>query len=256
MIRSKIMILGRKVFIFLEDELRTLLKTIAYTVCVLLNLNPASGLTGSMIRSEIVKELKLHNFSASPSIDTARQFPRCQSPLRIESIFGSWKTVQISCPSSDWKIAVRTNINRDTETFKKTTHEYQRQKKTIVALHTSMNRGEVIKESHLTYIKTQKNIGGGIFFDKAQLIGRTLKRPLSVGTIIRARHLNLSWVIEKNQIVTIEHQVGGIVINAKGIAQESGQVGERIWVNNFNSGKKVLCWIKNDNKVTTNAKVY
>ena len=88
------------------------------------------------------------------------------------------------------------------------------------------------------------------------MIGRNLKRSLSVGTIIKTRHLNPNWIIEKNQLVTIEHKVGGIVINAKGIAQEPGQLGQKIWVNNFNSGKKVLCWIKNDKKVTTNAKVY
>ena len=60
----------------------------------------------------------------------------------------------------------------------------------------------------------------------------------------------------QNQIVTIEHKVGSIIINAQGIAQEPGQLGQKIWVSNFNSGKKVLCWIKNDKKVTTNAKVY
>ena len=57
-------------------------------------------------------------------------------------------------------------------------------------------------------------------------------------------------------MVTIEHQIGTIIINAKGVAQEPGQFGQRIWVNNFNSGKKVLCWVENDKKVTTNAKVY
>jgi flagella basal body P-ring formation protein FlgA len=77
-----------------------------------------------------------------------------------------------------------------------------------------------------------------------------------VGSIVRARHLTPDWIITKNQIVTIEHKVGSLVINAQGVAQESGQIGQKIWVNNFNSGKKVLCWIKNDKKVTTNAKVY
>ena len=72
---------------------------------------------------------------------------------------------------------------------------------------------------------------------------------------IHAFH-RLYWIIDKNQIVTIEHQVGNILINTQGIAQEPGQLGEKIWVSNVNSGKKVLCWIKNDKKVSTNPKIY
>ena len=126
----------------------------------------------------------------------------------------------------------------------------------VVALNMSLDKGEVIREEHLSLHKSSKKVAGGIFYEKNQLIGRTLKRALSVGTIIKARHLTPSWIIEKDQLVTIEHQVGSIMITAQGIAQESGQLGQRIWVNNFNSGKKVLCWIKNDKKVTTNAKIY
>ena len=247
---------GCKVFIFSEDKLRSLVTAVIYTICLLFNFNPANGLTGLTIHQEIVKELKLYNLDASPSIDKTRQFPSCSSPLSIKSIFGSWKTVQISCPDTVWKIAIRTNINKVATDFKRAKNEDEAQQKMIVALSSSMDRGEVIRENNLTYLKTKRNVGGGIFYNKAHLIGRTLKRPLSFGTIVRARHLNPSWVIEKNQLVTIEHQVGGIIINVKGIAQESGQLGQRIWVNNFNSGKKVLCWIKNDNKVTTNAKTY
>ena len=215
----------------------------------------ANALSGSMIHDEIVNELKDQNLTGSPAIALARTFPACPEPISIKSKFGSWKTVEISCPKTNWKIAVRTNITATTDTNINSVKVVSDQK-LFVILKTSLNRGEVIENDHLTFSKSKKNIGGGVFYEKKYLIGRTLKKALSVGTIIKARHLNPDWIIKKDQVVTIEHKVGTIQINAKGIAQESGQIGQRILVNNMNSGKKVLCWIENDKKVTTTAKLY
>ena len=126
----------------------------------------------------------------------------------------------------------------------------------LVVLKTSLNKGDLIDAKHLEYSPKKNKSGGGVFHEKEFLNGRRLKTALSVGTIIRARHLTPDWVIEKDQVVTIEHKVGNIVINAQGIAQQSGQLGEKIWVNNFNSGKKILCWVKNNKKVSTSPKIY
>ena len=216
----------------------------------------ATALSGSVISEKIIEKLNSYDLEANPSIDHARQFPNCEKQLSIQGIFGSWKTVQISCPDTNWKIAVRTNINKGKYVVTESNHKKNSAPKFIIALNTSLNKGDIIDDSHLIYIETEKNIGGGVFHKKDHLIGRNLKRGLSVGTIIKSRHLKPNWIIKKNQIVTIEHKVGNIIINAQGIAQEPGQLGQKIWVNNFNSGKKVLCWIKNDKKVMTNAKVY
>ena len=203
-----------------------------------------------------MEQLAKKNLHANPSISMVRHFPICPSRVNINKIFGSWKTVSISCPDTSWKLVVRTNINKNLSVMKKNEKQFITKTNMIVALNTSLNKGDILKDVHLTQFESTKNVGGGVFYEKDQLKGRTLKRSLSVGTIIRARHLNPDWIILKDQIVTIEHQVGSIIINAQGIAQEAGQKGQRIWVNNFNSGKKVLCWIIDDKKVTTNAKVY
>ena len=179
-------------------------KVLIFTALFLLlfsTVAPANPLTGEIVYFQIIEYLKKYNQQSNPAIDKARQFPSCQSNLKIRSIFGSWKTVEIRCPD-------------------------------------------------------KKNISGGVFYKETDVVGRTLKQQLSVGSILRARHLSPNWIITKEQIVMIEHQVGNILINAQGVAQEPGRLGQRIWVTNVNSGKKVLCWIKNDKKVTTNAKIY
>ena len=228
------------------------------SICFILSstISVANTLTGEMIYNQIVEQLTKKNLHANPSISMVRHFPICPSRVSINKIFGSWKTVSISCPDTNWKLVVRTNINNKLSVMQKNETKYVAKTNMIVALKTSLNKGDILKDVHLTQFESTKNVGGGVFYEKDQLKGRTLKRSLSVGTIIRARHLNPDWIILKDQIVTIEHQVGSIIINAQGIAQEAGQKGQRIWVNNFNSGKKVLCWIKDNKKVTTNAKVY
>jgi flagella basal body P-ring formation protein FlgA len=228
------------------------------SVCFALSstISVANTLTGEMIYNRIVEQLAKKNLPANPSISMVRHFPTCPSLVTVNKIFGSWKTVSISCPDTNWKLAVRTNVNKNLSVMKKNEKQFIAHPNMLIALNTSLNKGDILKDVHLTQFKSTKNVGGGVFYKKDQLKGRTLKRSLSVGTILRARHLNPDWIIQKDQIVTIEHQVGSIIINAQGIAQEAGQKGQRIWVNNFNSGKKVLCWVKDDKKVTTNAKVY
>ena len=230
---------------------------IIFTLSIILpTVSLGNVLSGSMIYDQIVKKLEHQNLVSSPAINQARIFPACSSPVSIKSIFGSWKTVEVSCPNTNWTIKVRTNISKTEHIVSQIEHNDKSQTNLIVALKTSLNAGDVIEEEHISYLKTKKTIGGGIFYKKNQVVGRSLKRALSVGTVVRARHLEPNWIIKKNQIVTIEHKVGNILISARGIAQESGQIGQKIYVNNFNSGKKVLCRIKNDKKVTTNAKVY
>ena len=233
------------------------LKTMAFTASFLFTtVTFGNTLTGAIVYDQIVHELKQENIKSDPAIDTARQFPSCPSGLLINSIFGSWKTVEIRCPDNDWKLAVRTNAHENLQLLRQRDQKNDNKKKFVISLKTSLSKGDIIKNVHLTYLKTKKNVAGGVFYVEDDVVGRTLKQQLSVGSIVRARHLTPNWAITKNQKVMIEHKVGNIIINAQGVAQESGQIGQQIWVNNFNSGKEVLCWVKNDKKVTTNAKLY
>ncbi|MDG2474189.1 MAG: flagella basal body P-ring formation protein FlgA, partial [Paracoccaceae bacterium] len=161
----------------------------------------ANAFNGALIHDLIVEKLNSHNLNARPAIDKARKFPSCPNQISVKSIFGSWKTVQVSCPETNWKIAVRTNIMQTKFTLNESVKGDKKSLKSYIALRASLNKGEVIEDSHLKYYASKKNIGGGVFYEKNHLIGRTLKRALSVGTIIRARHLNPNWVIEKGQLV-------------------------------------------------------
>lgn len=235
------------------------LKTSVLTFLALLlfsTVSFANVITGKTIYDEIVQHLDGYNLKSEPAINNARLFPSCPSDISIKSVFGSFKTVEISCPNTDWRLVVRTNAKGILNSLQGQAQKEHQAQKFIVVLSTSLNKGDILKIENLTYLESKKAVAGGVFYNQAEVVGRSLKQQLSVGSIVRARHLIPDWIITKDQIVIIEHRVGNIIINAQGVAQEPGQMGQRIWVNNFNTGKKVLCWIENDKKVTTNAKIY
>ena len=71
-------------------------------------------LSGAMIKAEIQSSLALLGIAADPAINQDRQFLPCAADLTIEPMFGSYKTVRVSCSDEDgFSIAVRTQIQSD-----------------------------------------------------------------------------------------------------------------------------------------------
>ena len=135
------------------------------SICFVLpsTISLANTLTGEMIYNQIVEQLAKKNLYANPSISMVRHFPICPSRVSVDKIFGSWKTVSISCPDTNWKLVVRTNINNNLSVMKKNEPQYIAQTNMIVALNTSLNKGDILKDVHLTQFESTKNVGGGVF---------------------------------------------------------------------------------------------
>jgi flagella basal body P-ring formation protein FlgA len=211
---------------------------------------------GHFILNEIVEKLKSEGFDSYPSLDINKYYPPCTSDLLINKMFGSWKTVEVNCHgSNNWKIAVRTNINSlEMKSNQRITKNNSGQVQ-VLALNKTVRKDKILQKNDLSYVSANNNLGGDIFFDMENLLGRTVKTHMNKGTVLRGRHLKPNWIILKNQIISIEHKIGNITIKASGIAQEHGQLGEKILVSNINSGKKVWGWIENGKKIRTYAKI-
>ncbi|MEE2774055.1 MAG: flagellar basal body P-ring formation chaperone FlgA [Pseudomonadota bacterium] len=216
------------------------------------------GLTGRQVYNAIVIELGQKGLDANPAIQFNRVYAPCSSKLSIDQFHGSWKTVRVTCQSNkNWKLVVRTNLGEKVEFVRLQKSPTARSEKSqMVALRKSIGRNEVLQEADLVVVFKTEKIGGGYFANLSDLVGRTSKVSLSAGTILKARHLEKNYLVHKDQLVTIEHNIANIMINTEGIAQAFGQKGERIWVKNVNSGKKILCWVKSEKKVSTTAKIY
>ena len=220
-----------------------------------------------------------------PRLSKSRKFLACENGMSVEPMFGTWKTVKVSCnDEGSWTVMVRTNlktaINKvkkanampkrlvagsaktevtEKQTSKASAKVVKRQKQIemmkILALGRSMSRGDVIMPRDIIIITIPVNAASGVFFNPDDIIGRKLKSSVTAKKPIQARHLKPKWLIEEDDEVVIQNRAGGIVVNMVGLAQENGQYDEWIKVRNVSSGIVIVGQIKNKKIISTNAKI-
>jgi len=201
-------------------------------------------LSGAMIKAEIKSSLALLGIAADPAINQDRQFLPCATDLTIEPMFGGYKTVRVSCSDEDgFSIAVRTQIQSDNPVSilgddAKTASQPSKNGANIVKLSRSLRRGEVITHDDLVLVSSPDHRLVGYFEKLDDVIGRKTNRSLNVNQAVRNRHLEIDWLVEKDQIVTIETQIGGVTVAGSGLALDNAQMGDLLKV--LNQSSKVI----------------
>ena len=225
-------------------------------LCLASNLATASQtLSGAMIKSKIQSSLALLGIAANPAINQDRQFLPCTADLTIEPMFGSYKTVRVSCSDEDgFSIAVRTQIQSGSPISilggdAKTASQRSNKGAKIVRLLRSLQRGEVITNDDLVLVSSPDHRLVGYFEKLDDVIGRKTNRSLSVNQAVRNRHLEMDWLVEKDQIVTIETQIGGVTAAGSGIALDNAQMGDLLKVLNQSSKMVVEGRVVSEKKV-------
>ena len=214
-------------------------------LCLSSNLAMASQtISGAMIKAEIQSSLALLGIAADPAINQDRQFLPCAADLTIEPMFGSYKTVRVSCSDEDgFSIAVRTQIQSESPVpilggNAKTAAQPSNHSANIVKLSRSLRRGEVITHDDLVLVASPDHRLVGYFEKLDDVVGRKTNRSLSVNQAVRNRHLEMDWLVEKDQLVTIETQIGGVTVAGSGLALDNAQMGDLLKV--LNQSSKVI----------------
>ncbi len=239
---------------------------------------------GADINKLIVETMSAKGLPVSPRLSKSRKFLGCQTGLSVEQMFGSWKTVRVSCgDEGGWAVMVRTNLKTAQKAkampkkltdgsagtigytvraktianapAKAAKRRGQVEMMNILALGRSMSRDDVIMPRDIITIVVPVNAASGVFFDPVDIIGRKLKTSVTARKPIQARHLKPKWLVEEDDEVVIQNQAGGISVDMLGIALENGQFGEWIKVQNVKSGIVIVGQIKNKKIISTNAKI-
>jgi flagella basal body P-ring formation protein FlgA len=79
----------------------------------------------------------------------------------------------------------------------------------------------------------------GYFVNVSDVVGRKVKKKLSVNQMILSRHLEIDWDIRKGQKILIQSTAGPVVVVSSGISAGNAQVGELLQAQNQQSGKLV-----------------
>ena len=106
----------------------------------------------------------------------------------------------------------------------------------FVVLTKSLQTGEIIGADDVRLVSRDANPGVGYFRDINDVVGRKAKRAININQIIRTRHLELDYAIQKDQSVIIESKIGPVTVVSAGIAVDDAQLGELVKVKNNSSG--------------------
>ncbi|MDB3880307.1 flagellar basal body P-ring formation chaperone FlgA [Alphaproteobacteria bacterium] len=210
--------------------------------------------SGADLKKEIHAFLATRSFVGDPAISDTRLFPNCLTGIKVKPMFGSIKTVELSCADpGGFKIAIRTNavklgkhVVSDQETNmnglgRKVLSEKVKAPESgfFLVLSRSLQKGEVLSEGDVRVKETRNQNLSGYFTKASDVVGRTLKKTLSVDQILLSRHLEIDWDIRKGQKIIIQSIAGPVTIENSGVARVDAQIGELIKAKNEQSGKIV-----------------
>ena len=210
--------------------------------------------SGADLKKEIHAFLATKSFVGDPAISDTRLFPNCLTGVKVKPMFGSIKTVELSCADSGgFKIAVRTNavrIGKHVVSGQETNMNGLGRKvlsqgvkapegSFFLVLSRSLQKGEVLSEEDIRLKQTRNQKLSGYFTKASDVVGRTLKKSRSVDQVLLSRHLEIDWDIRKGQKIIIQSIAGPVTIENSGVARVNAQIGELIKAENEQSGKIV-----------------
>lgn len=221
---------------------------IALLLACLLPLN-AVALDGQAVQARIAQALVDAGQGGAPVVSANRPYPPCADPLDVAPHQGGWQAVQVTCAGpGGWSRVIRIEGGIAAPRLPGVPEDQPQRPALVLA--ESLPRGTVLDAGHLREAPIGARARGDLVVSLDSAIGRRLKSNLGAGQPLLARHLEHDWQVAEGGPVTIATNLGGIRIEAAGVALEPGQLGQDIRVTNAGSGEVVHVTVTGRNKVT------
>jgi len=171
------------------------------------------------------------------SIDSRIHIPACKSPFAFEAPESNLKqsnvSVKVTCPNTSWYLFTSVQVE---------------QTKPVVLTSETMSPGSLLTEKNLYIADIPVNrLRGSTFSDMQNLVGARLKRRVRPGQIINNGML---CFVCKGDKVTIMAVSSGLSLKVSGIAEQDGNLGETIRVQNAASKKIVSATVSSTSEVS------
>ena len=170
-------------------------------------------------------------------IDSRIHIPLCNAPFKFESSDSALKqsnvSVKVTCPLSNWYLFTSVQVE---------------QTKPVVVTSETMSPGSLLTEKNLYIADIAINrLRGSTYSDTQNLVGARLKRRVRPGQIINNGML---CFVCKGDKVTILAVSSGLSLKVSGIAQQDGNLGDTIRVQNATSKKTVSATVSSTSEVS------
>ena len=210
---------------------------------ILLSLSVVRVSASELINGKIIKQQAQEffnelNLGLQLVVSDKRTFFSCSSSLEFsQRNKNNWTTVMVKCPKENRSTLVRSQQSNVKIIDKNQNVVFEPLKVAVLAK--NISKGQVIAADDLVLINRSEVKFHGAFTEREEVIGRKAKVSLASGTVVKARHLETVFLINKEDTVLVVAQNSKLSITTSAIALENGQLGDMISIENLNS-KKVL----------------
>lgn len=110
----------------------------------------------------------------------------------------------------------------------------------IVILNRSVSRGETVAAKDVSLQERDiTTLPFGYLATVADVVGKTIKRPLTAGSVVTPDALELQRIVKRGQNVTLISKIGSAEVRAQGKALNDAGQGERVKVENTSSHRVI-----------------
>ena len=172
--------------------------------------------------------------------DNRHRLPQCDAPLqgflRRGTRIQARTIVGVRCTGSrPWKVYVPVDVAVSSE---------------VLVAARPLPRGHLMSAADVRVERRDvSRLRHGYLADAKALLGQRLRAPLLAGTVLTPAVLQADDLVRRGQSVTITANLSGIAVNMSGKALADGGLGQRIRVENSNSGRIVEAIVRSREQV-------
>ena len=193
-------------------------------------------LKGLHIKEQAAEYFSQRGLNLSLLVSDKRTFFPCSVPLDFHQRHDNdWSTVLVRCSSENWETFIRSaSLSAKIVSSGNVTAD---DRLTVAVLIKNISKGQLISEEYLGLETRPERQIHGAYNHISEVLGRKAKSNIAAGTILKARHLDTVYSVDKNDSVLVIAANKAITITTSAIALENGQIGDMIPVKNVNSEK-------------------
>tara|TARA_B100001939_G_scaffold335715_1_gene338002 strand:+ start:1441 stop:2160 length:720 start_codon:yes stop_codon:yes gene_type:complete len=207
-----------------------------FSVLYAFSTHASDRLNGLDIKAQSFKYFTEQGLNITLLVSDKRAFFPCSVPLDFSPKYNNdWSTVLVRCDRENWETFIRSVGSSAKKALSRVAPDQLRPM--VAILNKNISKGQVISEDYIKFeVRPERQIHGA-YHDISEVLGRKTKNNIAAGTILKVRHLDTVYSVDKNDNVLVVAANKTITITTSAIALESGQIGDMIPVRNIKSEK-------------------
>jgi flagella basal body P-ring formation protein FlgA len=205
------------------------------------------AVSGAQIKRDATAFFERKGLLIDILVSDNRRYHPCSQSLTFEPrADGDWSSVVAQCEPDKWSVVLRTNFEGHKN---KKNSKLENVGERVVVLKKNIHKNQIIGIEDIMLAKMPSKGLLGSYTKTDEVIGRKVRYNLVKGSILKNRHLEVSYDVNEGDRVLISSGNDRFSVTSYGNALGNGQIGEMIEISNSKSGKIIKVIIVGEKKV-------